>query len=54
VRIIEELASACTTAASLVTGTDLSSRPIVAGGSAALKAACCPAWPAGRTSRPLR
>lgn len=29
VRIIEELASVCSTAASLVTGTDLSSRPIV-------------------------
>ncbi len=37
VRIIEELASACSTAASIITGTDLSSRPIVAGGSAALK-----------------
>ena len=37
VRIIEELGSACSTAASLITGTDLSSRPIVAGGSEALK-----------------
>ncbi|WP_077002038.1 acyl-CoA dehydrogenase family protein [Variovorax sp. KK3] len=37
VRIIEELAGACSTAASLITGTDLSSRPIVAGGSDALK-----------------
>jgi hypothetical protein len=42
VRIIEELASVCTTAASLITGTDLSSRPIVAGGSAALKADVLP------------
>ena len=42
VRIIEELASACSTAASLITGTDLSSRPIVAGGSAALKAELLP------------
>jgi alkylation response protein AidB-like acyl-CoA dehydrogenase len=49
VRIIEELASACTTAASLVTGTDLSSRPIVAGGSAALKDALLPDLAAGRT-----
>lgn len=31
VRIIEELAGACTTSASIITGTDLSSRPIVAG-----------------------
>jgi alkylation response protein AidB-like acyl-CoA dehydrogenase len=38
VRIIEELASVCSTAASMITGTDLSSRPIVAGGSAELKA----------------
>lgn len=37
VRIIEELAGACSTAASLITGTDLSSRPILAGGSEALK-----------------
>lgn len=42
VRIIEELASACSTAASMVTGTDLSSRPIVAGGSDALKDALLP------------
>jgi alkylation response protein AidB-like acyl-CoA dehydrogenase len=42
VRIIEELASVCSTAASLVTGTDLSSRPIVAGGSPALKDALLP------------
>lgn len=49
VRIVEELASACTTAASLVTGTDLSSRPIVAGGSAALKDALLPDLAAGRT-----
>ncbi|MGN5476169.1 acyl-CoA dehydrogenase family protein [Cupriavidus basilensis] len=31
VRIIEEIARVCSTAASIVTGTDLSSRPIVAG-----------------------
>ncbi len=37
VRIIEELAGVCSTAASLVTGTDLSSRPIVAGGKPALQ-----------------
>ena len=37
VRIIEELASVCSTSASLVTGTDLSSRPVIAGGSEALK-----------------
>lgn len=37
VRIIEELAGVCSTAASLVTGTDLSSRPIVAGASEALQ-----------------
>jgi alkylation response protein AidB-like acyl-CoA dehydrogenase len=38
VRIIEELASVCSTAASMITGTDLSSRPIVAGASESLKA----------------
>jgi alkylation response protein AidB-like acyl-CoA dehydrogenase len=37
VRIIEELAGVCSTSASLITGTDLSSRPIVAGANAALK-----------------
>lgn len=37
VRIIEELAAVCSTSASLITGTDLSSRPILAGGSEALK-----------------
>ena len=42
VRIIEEVASVCSTAASLVTGTDLSSRPIVAGGSEALRSALIP------------
>ena len=36
VRIIEALASACSTAASIITGTDLSSRPLVAGASPAL------------------
>ncbi len=42
VRIIEELGSVCTTSASLITGTDLSSRPIVAGASEALKAELIP------------
>jgi alkylation response protein AidB-like acyl-CoA dehydrogenase len=42
VRIIEELAAVCSTSASLVTGTDLSSRPIVAGGSEALRRALLP------------
>jgi alkylation response protein AidB-like acyl-CoA dehydrogenase len=42
VRIIEELGSVCTTAASLITGTDLSSRPIVAGGSDEIKADVLP------------
>lgn len=37
VRIIEELAGVCTASACLITGTDLSSRPIVAGASEALK-----------------
>ena len=37
VRIIEELATVCSTSASLITGTDLSSRPVIAGGSEALK-----------------
>ncbi len=37
VRIIEELARVCSTAASIVTGTDLSSRAIVAGASDAIK-----------------
>ncbi|WP_316149716.1 acyl-CoA dehydrogenase family protein [Cupriavidus sp. BIC8F] len=47
VRIIEELARACSTAASLVTGTDLSSRPIVAGGSDALCSAVVPKLASG-------
>jgi alkylation response protein AidB-like acyl-CoA dehydrogenase len=37
IRIIEELARVCSTAASIVTGTDLSSRAIVAGASDAIK-----------------
>lgn len=37
VRIIEELASVCSTAASIVTGTDLSSRPIVSHATCELK-----------------
>ena len=49
VRLIEELASACSTAASIVTGTDLSSRPIVAGGSDALKDTLLPDLAAGKT-----
>jgi alkylation response protein AidB-like acyl-CoA dehydrogenase len=42
VRMIEEVGSACSAAASLITGTDLSSRPIVAGGSPALQDALLP------------
>jgi alkylation response protein AidB-like acyl-CoA dehydrogenase len=37
IRIIEELGRVCSTSASIITGTDLSSRAIVAGGSEALK-----------------
>ena len=37
IRIIEELGRVCSTTASMVTGTDLSSRAIVAGGSEAIK-----------------
>ncbi len=48
VRVIEELASVCSTAASLITGTDLSSRPIVAGGSEALKASVLPDLASGK------
>ena len=54
VRIIEELASVCSAAASIITGTDLSSRPIVAGGSAALKDALLPDLPRAPGSPPLR
>ena len=42
VRMIEEVGSACSAAASMITGTDLSSRPIVEGGSKALKEAVLP------------
>ncbi len=42
VRIIEILAGVCSTAASVITGTDLSSRPIVAGASDALKQSLIP------------
>ncbi len=42
VRIIEELGRVCSTSASMITGTDLSSRAIVAGASDALKAALLP------------
>ena len=48
VRLIEELGSVCTTAASLVTGTDLSTRAIVAGGMPALKDAWLPVLARGR------
>jgi len=48
VRIIEELASACSTAASLITGTDLSSRPIVAGATESLKRELVPDLVTGR------
>ena len=37
IRVIEELGRVCSTSASIITGTDLSSRAIVAGGSDALK-----------------
>lgn len=47
VRIIEELGSVCSTAASLITGTDLSTRAIVAGGNPALKDAWLPALARG-------
>src|SRR5687767_3144356 len=42
-RIIEAVASSCSVAASIITGTDLSSRPIVAGGSDAVKRQWLPA-----------
>ena len=42
VRIIEELAAVCSTSASLITGTDLSSRPIVAGAQSPLKGQILP------------
>lgn len=42
IRIVEELGRVCSTSASLVTGTDLSSRAIVAGASEALQAAVLP------------
>jgi alkylation response protein AidB-like acyl-CoA dehydrogenase len=48
VRIIEELAAVCSTSASLITGTDLSSRPIVAGASEALKQEIIPDLASGR------
>ena len=47
VRIIEEMARVCSTAASLVTGTDLSSRPIIAGGSAAIREEVVPLLASG-------
>jgi alkylation response protein AidB-like acyl-CoA dehydrogenase len=42
IRIIEELGRVCSTSASLITGTDLSSRAIVAGASEALQAQILP------------
>lgn len=48
VRIIEEIAAACSTAASIVTGTDLSSRPIVAGASDEIKRDVLPALANGK------
>ena len=42
IRIIEELGRVCSTSASLITGTDLSSRAIVAGASEALQQALLP------------
>lgn len=42
IRIIEELGRVCSTSASLITGTDLSSRAIVSGASAVLKQAILP------------
>jgi len=42
IRIIEELARVCSTSASIITGTDLSSRAIVSGASPALKLAILP------------
>ena len=42
IRIIEELARVCSTSASIITGTDLSSRAIVSGASPALKQAILP------------
>lgn len=48
VRIIEEVAAVCSTTASLVTGTDLSSRPIVAGASEALKRELLPDLASGK------
>ena len=48
VLIIEEIARCCGTAASIVTGTELSSRAIVAGGSAALRAQWLPHLATGK------
>ena len=42
IRIIEELARVCSTSASIITGTDLSSRAIVSGASLALKQTILP------------
>lgn len=49
VRIIEEIARVCSTAASIITGTDLSSRPIIAGGSPELCARIVPSLARGET-----
>ncbi len=48
IRIIEELGRVCSTAASIVTGTDLSSRAIVAGASEALKQEVVPGLCTGK------
>ena len=42
IRIIEELGRVCSTSASIITGTDLSARAVVAGASAALRAELLP------------
>jgi len=47
IRIVEELGRVCSAAASLITGTDLSARALVAGGSVALKQELLPALAAG-------
>jgi alkylation response protein AidB-like acyl-CoA dehydrogenase len=48
VRLIEEIAGVCSTAASMITGTDLSTRPIVAGASDAIKDAWLPDLVSGK------
>jgi alkylation response protein AidB-like acyl-CoA dehydrogenase len=43
VRLIEELGRVCSASASIITGTDLSTRAIVSGASDAISVSCCPA-----------